>query len=100
MSNHVLGNVHGDEFLAVMDRERMPDELRQDRRTARPRADDFLFVLCVHVVHLLHQVVIDERPFMYGTTHELCPLPFLALASYDPLIRALVVARLESARRL
>src|SRR5215475_13290386 len=40
---------------------------------------------------------VGKRPFLYASTHS---LPLLALAVDDPLIGALVVARLEAARRL
>src|SRR5205807_1458385 len=88
-------------LLAVMDAERVPDELRQNRRPARPRLHDFFLVLGVHGFHLLHQVVIHKRPFMYGTSHVILPrLSLLLLPRHDPLIRALVIASLETARRL
>src|SRR5215469_9865847 len=37
--DHVLGNQHRDEFVAVIDTESEPDKLREDRRPPRPGAD-------------------------------------------------------------
>src|SRR5579862_3514812 len=61
VSYHVLGNVHGDELLAVMHGQRMADEIGQNGRAARPGFHHFLLALHVHGLHLLHQVVIHER---------------------------------------
>src|SRR5215207_6687205 len=37
--DHVLGHVHLEERLAVVDQERHPDEVRVDRAVPRPRLD-------------------------------------------------------------
>src|SRR5271166_4183825 len=49
--HHVLGDVHRNKFLAVVHAQCVPDELRQNRRTARPRANHLLLVLLVHRHH-------------------------------------------------
>ena len=41
VTDHLLGDVHRDELLAVVDAERQADELRQDRRAPRPGLDHF-----------------------------------------------------------
>src|SRR5262249_49841549 len=73
MSDHVLGDVDGDEFAPVVDRDRMPDHVGNDRGTARPGLDDLLFTSRVQLGHLLGQVVIDERALFDRTSHIAFP---------------------------
>src|SRR5439155_10036408 len=40
--DHVLRDIHGNMLLAVVDRDRQPDEIWRDRRTTRPRLDGSL----------------------------------------------------------
>ena len=42
VTDHVLGHQHRDEFVAVVDAEGQPDELREDGRAARPGLDDLV----------------------------------------------------------
>src|SRR5581483_1868634 len=63
VADHVLGHVHGNELAAVVHRERVPDELGDDRRTPRPGLDDRLLVAFGHRLHLLREVGVDERAF-------------------------------------
>src|SRR5713101_3403131 len=63
VSHHVLGDVHRNEFPAVVHGQSVADKLRQNSGAARPRPHHFLLVPVVHAGHLLHQVVIDERSF-------------------------------------
>ena len=96
--HHVLGDVHRDELLAVVHRDGVPHELRQNRRTPRPRPHHLLLVGGVQRVDLLFQVVVGKRPFFDGTPHVFTSSSLLP--RHDPLVGALVVARLEPARRL
>src|SRR6266852_8082560 len=67
--HHVLGDVLLDKLLAVVHGQRVTDELGQDGRTPRPGPQHLFLVFRVHRFHLLHQVVIDERPFCPRTSH-------------------------------
>ena len=68
--DHLLGDIHRDEFLAVVHGDGVADHVRHDRRAARPRLDHFLFVARVQRLHLLAQVAVDERPFFQRTCHR------------------------------
>ncbi len=61
--DHVLGDEHGDVRPAVVDRDRVTDHRRDDRRGARPGLDDPLLTRRVHLLDLRHQVLRDERTF-------------------------------------
>src|SRR5579872_5737046 len=97
MPHHVFRDIHLNELLAVMHRDGMANELRQNRRTPRPGLHDLFLVSVVQDVDLLFQMTVGKRPFLNGTAHGLSLLRFPV---HDPFIRALVVARLESACRL
>src|ERR1700722_1826882 len=71
VSDHLLGDVHRNELLAVVHRQRVPDHVRQNRRTARPGLQNFLFVAGVQAFHLLTQVAIDERSLLQRARHLL-----------------------------
>ena len=62
--DHVLGDVHRDVLLAVVHRDGQADEIRQDGRAARPGLDRALVAWRPRGLHLLHQVVVDERAFL------------------------------------
>src|SRR5579875_95253 len=47
VADHVLAHEDRHMATAIMHRDRMPHELREDRRGARPRADDLLLVALV-----------------------------------------------------
>ena len=64
VADHVLGDVHRDELLPVVHRDRVPDHLRDHGRAPRPGLDDLLLVLAIHRLHLLEQVEVDERPLL------------------------------------
>src|SRR5205085_9963626 len=70
--DHVLIDRHRHELAAVVDIEGQADELRQDRRAARPRLDRrpaAAFVL--GRFRFLQQRKLDERTFPDGTGHGL-----------------------------
>src|SRR5262245_25349932 len=64
VADHVLGDVHRNELLAVVHRHRVPHHLRHDGRAARPGLDDLLLVGPVHLLDLLEKRGIDERPLL------------------------------------
>ena len=67
VADHVLGDVHGDEGLAVVNAERVADEIGGDRRAAGPGLDGFLGATGLDgLLDLLEQVVIDEETFFDG----------------------------------
>src|SRR6476661_1887841 len=70
VSHHVLGDVHRNKFLAVVHRDRVSHEFRQDCGAPRPRAYHLLLVGGVQRVHLFFQVRVGKWPFFYGATHS------------------------------
>src|SRR3954453_8679702 len=74
--DHRLGDEHRDVLAAVVDGDRVPEHVGDDRRTPRPGADDVLGALVVLCVHLGEQVVVDERALLEAAWH-VCrtPLP-------------------------
>src|SRR5688572_28583774 len=64
VADHVLGDVHGNELAAVVDREGVAHHLRRDGRPARPGLHDLALVGRVHGVDLLLEVDVDERPLL------------------------------------
>ena len=58
--HHLLGDVHGNKLPPVVHRDGVANHVRQDRRPARPRLHDFLFVSRIHPFHLHAQVVVDK----------------------------------------
>src|SRR5204863_1625163 len=75
VADHRLRHEHGNVLAAVVDRERVPDHLRDDGRAARPRPDDALVAFLVHVLDLLHEVLVDERPLLHRPGHQPRPFP-------------------------
>ena len=59
-TDHILGDVNRDELLSVMHCNGMAHHFRSDRRSARPRLVDLLFVPGIHGEYGLHQVVVNE----------------------------------------
>src|SRR5215469_6851653 len=71
VSHHVFGNVHRNEFLAVMYRDGVPDELGQNRRTARPGAHYLLLVGRAEHRQLGFQMRVGERSLLNRSPHSL-----------------------------
>src|SRR5712691_5184085 len=94
VSDHVLGDVHGDVLLAVMDGDRQPDEIREDRRAPRPGLDRALLVRGARRVDLFHQVVVHEWTLLDRASHGLALVSLLVPELDDHAARALVLARL------
>src|SRR5690606_18351059 len=66
VTDHVLGDQHRDELLAVVDAEREADELRQDGRPPRPCPDHLVAARLARLLGLLQQIAVDERSLPYG----------------------------------
>src|SRR5271154_6403293 len=98
VADHVLGHQDRDEFMPIVDAERQPDELREDRRAARPRPDYLVTPGSPRVLRLLQQITIDEGALPNRSGQAVSPcskraLAFMAPADDQP-IRRLVVTRL------
>src|SRR5206468_4878615 len=80
VSNHLLGDVHRDEFPAVVDAERQADELRQDRRAPRPGLDHFAPHGLARLLGLLDEAPFDEGTLPNGTCH--CSVSYVSASRY------------------
>src|SRR5579872_6675078 len=75
VADHVLADVDGHVLLPVVDRDRMADHVRVDRRIACPGADDPLLTKLVHLRDLLLQVLVDERTLLGASAHSSISFP-------------------------
>src|SRR5256885_15072715 len=71
VADHLLADEDGHVLAAVVDRDRMPDHLREDRRRPRPGADHLLAARLVHPVDATHQPLFDERALFARSAHRL-----------------------------
>src|SRR5262245_5969773 len=69
VADHVFGDVDGNVLVPVVDAEGQADELRQDRRTPAPNADDRVTTRCAYGLRLLEQITVDERTFPNRACH-------------------------------
>src|SRR5688572_20591666 len=96
--DHRLGHEDRDVLAAVVHGHRVPEHVGDDRRAARPGADHVLGALFVLSVHLLEQVVVDERALLQAAWH-VCRTPLPAqrflLARRRRTIRASLALRLR-----
>src|SRR4029450_11243925 len=69
VADHGLRDVHGHVLAPVVDRDRVPDHVGDDRRAPRPGADHPLVALAVQLVDLLQQVVVHEGTLLPPTRH-------------------------------
>src|SRR5438093_11121321 len=90
VADHLLGDEHGHVLPAVVDRDRVPDHLREDRRRARPGLDHLLRVGGVHGLDPRHEALLDPRPLLAGTRHLALALSTTA-TTHDVAIRRLVL---------
>src|ERR1700712_5207542 len=72
--DHALGDEHRDVLAAVVHGDRVPEHVGDDRRATRPGLDHVLAALVVLRVHLLEQVVVDERTLLQTAWHLPGPL--------------------------
>src|SRR5439155_12912629 len=70
-ADHVLIDRHRHKLAAVVDIEGEADELRQDRRTARPSLDRRALAVVLRGFRFLQKRKLDERTFPDGTGHGL-----------------------------
>src|SRR5205085_446289 len=96
MSDHVLRHDHRHVLTAVVHGNRQTDEVRRDRRTARPSLDRLLAALGLRLLDFLREMQVDERAFAYGTWHG---SSLLLAPVHDHAIGALVMARLVTLGR-
>src|SRR6185436_3001107 len=64
VAHHLVGHVHRHVLLAVVHGDRQPDEIGQDRRTARPGLDRLLVLDGRSLLDLAQQVVVHERTLL------------------------------------
>src|ERR1044072_2496051 len=95
VTHHVLGRVDGDELVAVVHRERVPDELGQHRAAPRPGLEHALLPAPIERLDLPHEGVDDVRPLLDGPRHVV-RLPLLLPAAHDERIAQLATAGLEA----
>ena len=69
VADHRLGDVHRHVLAPVVDGDGVADHLGDDRRAAAPGLDDLLLALLVELVHLLEEVVVDERALLQAAGH-------------------------------
>src|SRR5579884_1754412 len=62
VADHRLRDEHRHVLAAVVDRDRVADELGEDGRAARPGLQHALLARLVHALDPLHQPGLDERP--------------------------------------
>ena len=67
--HHVLRHEQPGELPAVMNQERVTDEIRDDRAIARPGFERVAVAAFFLALDLGEQALIDVRPFFQGTTH-------------------------------
>src|SRR5690606_21996721 len=71
VADHVLRDVDRHELVPVVHGERVADELRRDRRRARPGLQDLLLVAGVHRAQLQQPLLVDVRALLRGSAHGL-----------------------------
>jgi len=60
MPNHVFGYEDRNEFLAVVNRERMADHIWDDGGPPGPRLNDLSILILIHPLYLLKQMIVNE----------------------------------------
>src|SRR5262245_43842421 len=68
VADHVLGHEHAHVLLAVVHEERLVHEVRDDRRTARPRLDRVALPRAL-LRDLREELGVDERPLLDAASH-------------------------------
>src|SRR6266849_6796269 len=80
VSDHVLGDVDGDELVPVVHRERVAHEVGRDGAAPRPRLEHLLLVLLVEHPDFFEERRLHVRAFLDRASHLLRRLPALASA--------------------
>src|SRR5699024_1671404 len=92
VTNHILGNIDRDMLAAVMHREGVADELREDRGSAGPGLEDLLLALFVHLVDSFDKLRSHKRALLDTSAHiTLTPFSLTVTTAHDLLIRAVVL---------
>src|SRR5947208_10504869 len=98
-ADHFFIDRHRHELAAVVDVEGQADELRQDRRAARPGLDRRALVAVLSRFRLLQKRKLDERTFPDGMGHGLTLL-LRVTGPNDELVGRLVVTGAGTLGRL
>src|SRR5687767_12714137 len=85
VADHVLGDVDGDERLAIVHAERVADEVGRDGRAAGPGLNRLLGAGLRRLLDFLEQVIIDEETFFDGTCHGAKSAAYFLLRGLRPL---------------
>src|SRR2546428_5360208 len=96
VTHHVLGDVDRNELVAVVDRERVTHELRQDRAAPRPGLEHPLVAAAIESLDLADQGIHHVRPLLDRTRHVAWFLSLLAPPAHDELIAQLAPPGLEA----
>src|SRR5258708_2388585 len=102
MADHLLRHVDRQELAAVVHGEGMADELRRDHAGTRPRLDRLLFPGGFQLLHLLEQLLVDERALLGGSSHNssLTLLGAAPIGNDHPAPDLAAIARLEALAEL
>src|SRR3954447_960165 len=90
VADHVLRDLHRDEFLPVVDPEGQADELREDRAATGPDLDDLVPRRSPGGLHLGKQVAVDKRPLPYAARHRDQPFVAWRRRTMRPSVRLLL----------
>ena len=69
VTDHILGDVNGDESLAVVHIERMTDKVGRDSRATGPGLDGLPGRRLDRFLDFLEEVVVNKEAFFDGTSH-------------------------------
>src|SRR3954453_22741182 len=84
VADHRVRDEHRHVLAAVVHRDRVVDHVGDDGGPAGPGPDDGLLARLVEDVHLLEQVVVNERALLQAAWHLLPPCSALVLAGTAP----------------
>src|SRR5439155_13263503 len=70
VADHLLGDEDRDVLAPVVDRDRVPDHLREDGGGPRPGANHVLRARGVHLLDSLEQTLLDERALLRRAAHR------------------------------
>jgi hypothetical protein len=70
VADHVFGDEHRDEGLAVVNVEGVANEVRRDRGATGPRLDRLLLSGVVELVDLVEKLPFDEGAFFERASHN------------------------------
>ena len=81
VANHVFGNEHGIENLAIVHVESQTDKIGGDHRPSGPGLDRGFGLGVLGLLDFFEQVAVDERTFFDGSSHKLQILHWAAVAT-------------------